>query len=824
MSDFVFSHLLKHVRNPASYLGCEWGAVRKTLTNEVVRWVLAFPDSYEIGMSHFGLQVLYHILNLSPYAVAERVFTPKPEMQELLVQHNLPLCSLETHTPLSNFDVVGFSLPYELGYTNALRMLRLGRIAILAAKRKEDAPIVIAGGHCTVNPVPLMKFFDAFAIGEGEELVLEINEAIRRAKREKLSRRDKLQSLAGINGVYVPIVHGEGRSLVSIRAKKIEDLDKVPSPLNLVVPLTETAHDRAVVEVARGCPHSCRFCQAGFISKPYRERSPELVLSTAIEIIKNTGYQDITFLSLSAGDYCGLLNLVSALSSYFGHHAVAVNLPSLRVDSLNEGVIKQIKAMRKTGFTIAPEAGTERLRTVINKNITEEEILATARKVFENGWELIKLYFMFGLPTEREEDLRGIAELVQKIRREGLKAGVNPRLNVGLSAFVPKPHTPFQWEAMLNEHKIGERLKFLKCVLTQPGVQVKWSLPFMSVLEGVFARGDERLTGVLLKAEEMGAAFDAWGDSLQKDIWERAFLDIGVSIEEIACRERGLDEPLPWDNISTGVEKEWLKRERARAFKGERTYGCGNFPCADACGACDWSAVPDFKKDTLKLEEKFDREKLFRESFLRYRIVYSKTGLAQFIGHLDTVRIFQRSLRRSGIKLQYTEGFHPKPKLSFGEALQVGVESLCESIDVWVHESQTVLDIHQRLKENLPQGFEVREVRGISDSVSSSDGSARGVVFRFEGLPQEKIADIRARIERFLKEEKFVVERESKKGVQKADLKEAVKSIQMLDEGALEVVLCKTSDGVKIRPTDFYENLFGQMPDGARIIKIAVLT
>lgn len=821
---FAFPELLKFVRNPASYLGCEWGALRKTPSADTVRWALAFPDSYEIGMSHFGLQIIYYILNCHPHSSAERVFTPKLDMQELLVKHQLPLCSLETHTPLRDFDVVGFSLSYELGYTNMLRMLKLGGIPILSAERGENAPLLIAGGHCTVNPAPLCKFFDAFAIGEGEEIVIEINELVYRGKRENAPRQEILGTLAKIEGMYVPSVHGEGCPSGAVRSRKIENLDRAPVPVRLVVPLTETAHDRAVVEVARGCPHACRFCQAGFICRPYRERSPRLVLNTAIELIKNTGYQDITLLSLSAGDYCALQSIIPALPAYFGRQAIAVNLPSLRVNSLNERLIQQIRAMRKTGFTIAPEAGTERLRSVINKNITEEEVIETARKVFENGWDLIKLYFMFGLPTEKEEDLRGIAELVRKIREEGRKAGVRPRLNVGLSAFVPKPHTPFQWEAMLTEKEIEERLSFLKRLLAQPGVQVKWSPPFMSLLEGAFARGDDRLADVLIEAEAMGAGFDAWGDSLRVDIWRDAFSKVGISIEEVACRPRQVDEPLPWDNIMTGVEKDWLKRERALAFQGERSYGCENSPCAEACGVCDRGVMPDFKKDDIEIPHNMGQEELARESFLRYRITYSKTGIARFVGHLDTMRLFQRSLRRSGIKLQYTEGFHPKPKMSFGEALPVGIESLCETFDIWVHESQPEDEIYRRLRENLTEGFEIKEVKRIEEGAPSSEGSIHGGVFRFENLGNGVISNISDGIKRFLKEEKFVIEMKSKKGVRGIDLKEAVKSIRITDDGALEIALGKTSSGATIRPTEAYEKLFGTLPERARIIKTAVLT
>jgi len=810
--------ILNQVRSPASYTGCEWGAVRDSPTKGGPRWVLAFPDDYKIGMSHLGIQILYHILNRRPQSSAERVFAPRRDMRELLEKTGTPLSSLETGTPLNKFDVIGFSLLYELGYSNVLHMLRLGGVPIRATDRTGKDPLVIAGGPCVTNPEPVAPFFDAFALGEGEDVALEINNSVNDAKRAGISRGALLDTLADIGGLYVPAVHNRSGN-AKIFARKIKDLDAAPFCVNPVVPSVEATHDRAVVEIARGCPHACRFCHAGYLGRPLRERKPATVWRLALEVLANSGYQDLTLLSLSAGDYTSLTQLVTALSAHFGKCGIAVNLPSLRAGSLTGEVVREIREMRKTGFTIAPEAGSARLRNVINKDITEEEVLKTARIIFENGWDLIKLYFMFGLPTETDEDLKEISRLVRAVRKEGLNAGRRPRINVSLSAFVPKSHTPFQWEAMLTESEINDRLEWLRGMLRIPGVSLKWSPPFMSVLEGAFARGDSRLAPVIERAARLGAEFDAWGEELKRDLWTRAFKEEGLTIADFASRRRAIDEALPWDHIGTGVLKAWLIEERERAMRGETTPGCGNAPCPDPCGACDREVEP-IRFDKSEIEAPTARPTEPRENYVRVRFVYSKTGPARFIGHLDTVRVFQRSLRRAGIMIQYTEGFHPKPRLSFGEALPVGVASLAEMLDVYVHKSERIEDISRRLNSSLPDGFKIVSAREISPALPSIEESARRIRYRFENA----VGGETVRVEReeaagrFSAAPHWWVEKINKAGAIQVDLKSVVTGIFILGEGAIEIEFAgKTGSGV--RPRAAYESVFGPLPDDACIIK-----
>ena len=818
------ARILDQVNSPASYLGCEWGAARKPRLDGIVRWALAFPDTYEIGMSHLGIQILYHVLNRNPDSAAERVFTPRLDMQTLLKKEGIPLCSLETQTPLNEFDVVGFSLLYELCYTNVLKMFELGRIPIRAADRGQGDPLVIAGGPCVTNPGPLTPFFDAFALGEGEEVVLDINGAVREVKAGAQSgaplREALLERLSKIEGVYVPAVHRRGSSDFEAHARKIVDLDNAPFPTHPVVPSIEATHDRAVVEIARGCPHACRFCHAGYLGRPHRERKPATVWKLACEILLNTGYQDLTLLSLSTGDYRCLPQLVAALSARFGCCGVSLNLPSLRADSLRAEVIEGIRGMRKTGVTIAPEAGSARLRAVINKDISEEEVLRTARLVFDNGWDLIKLYFMFGLPTETEHDLEEIGRLVRSIRKEGLRAGIKPRINVSLSAFVPKPHTPFQWEAMLDENEIQERLGTLRGILRIPGVNLKWSPPFMSVLEGLFARGDERLAPVIERAVSLGASFDAWGEGLKPQIWKRAFMEEQFDPKQFVSRHRNLDEPLPWSHIKTGVSIEWLANERERALRGEPTPGCEDSPCSDPCGACDREVEP-IRFDKTDFEPAPARSREPRENFVRLRLAYSKTGPARYLGHLDTMRELQRSLRRAEIDILYSEGFHPKPRLSFGDALPVGVESLCEMLDVRVHKSQPQGEIPDRLNKTLAPGLKITAAREIPPDAPSIEASIRSVGFRFETGGQGEPARMKREeiISRFNEAEDFWIEKESVQPSNKVDLKSVVRKIEISDSGAVEMEF--SVGKTKVKPRAAYEALFGPLPPGSRITKVA---
>ncbi|MFZ3253171.1 MAG: TIGR03960 family B12-binding radical SAM protein, partial [Syntrophales bacterium] len=485
MASMDWEDLLAHVEKPSRYLGTEINA-RHPGREAELHFALAFPDTYEVGMSHLGIQILYELLNGIPGLAAERCFAPWPDMEKLLRQQQLPLTSLESHRPLQAFDILGFSLQYELSYTNVLNMLELGGIPLLRIERQNTDPLVIAGGPGTFNPAPMEDFIDAFVIGEGEEVIGEIAATALKMKRMGASRADTLAALAEIAGLYVPAFYQAG---TRIRKRLVSDLNQWPLPTRPVVPLMKTIHDRITLEIARGCTRGCRFCQAGMVWRPVRERRQEEIEAMAAGLLCATGYDEISLLSLSSGDYSRIEPLLTTLMERYYEQRVALGLPSLRVETLTRSLIENIRRVRKTSFTLAPEAGTQRLRDLINKGNTAEELLHTTEQVFAAGWKAVKLYFMLGLPGEEKEDLEGIAELAYQVLRTGKQQN---QVTVSLSTFVPKPHTPFQWERQISRDETKEKQLFIKNSIRHRNINIKWHDSRMSLLEGIFARGDAR--------------------------------------------------------------------------------------------------------------------------------------------------------------------------------------------------------------------------------------------------------------------------------------------------------------------------------------------
>ena len=519
MNNNNFDELLLSAEKPSRYIGAEVNAVHKD--NADVRFLLAFPDTYEVGMSHLGLQILYSILNEIPYVAAERCFAPWPDREKQLREGKLPLTSLESLTPLADFDVIGFSLQYELSYTNVLNMLDLGGIPLARTERKDGHPLIIAGGPCCFNPAPLVDFIDAFVIGEGEEVVEEITATIRAGKKKSLSRNNLIEQLAKIPGIYVPAVHGKNQI---IKKRTITDLNLWAHPINPVVPLMQTIHDRIILEIARGCTRGCRFCQAGMLWRPYRERNTSLLMEMAEKTLQATGHEEISLLSLSSGDYSCLEPLVINLMNKYHSQRVAVALPSLRVESLTGTLMEEIKRTRKTSFTLAPEAGTDKMRLIINKGNTSEDLLSTVDKIFAAGWKSIKLYFMLGLPHEEQADLEGIVNLGHEALRAAKHRG---QITISLSTFVPKPHTPFQWERQISMEETHAKQDFIRQRIKNRNINVKWHDAKMSFLEGIFSRGDERIGALLETAFRKGCRFDGWSDLLRFDLWQEAIAGDG---------------------------------------------------------------------------------------------------------------------------------------------------------------------------------------------------------------------------------------------------------------------------------------------------------
>ena len=718
-----WEEILARVRRPSRYLGRELNTEAKIPFEEAsLRVCLVFPDLYEIGMSHIGLLILYLILREQEGYFVDRAYAPARDLEALLREEKVPLLSLTAKRPLKDFDLVGISYPYELCATNIVNILTLSGIPVLAKDRGEEDPLILGGGSAVANPEPVAPFYDALIIGEAEEAILEVAARVCAAKGARASRRELLEALSELPGLYVPSffepVYERGRFLgltplkpgyERIRRRVVPELDRVPYPYRPPVPWAEIAHDRLALEISRGCTRGCRFCQASSIYRPVRERSIKRLLSLAEEGLAATGWDEVSFLSLSAGDYSCLTELIVSFNRRFLPEKVAVSLPSLRVGSLNETIIEEIRRVRKTGFTLAPEAGTERLRRVINKDISEEALFETARTVFEAGWRHLKLYFMIGLPTETPEDLEGIVSLARRLSR--VKGRDGPQVNVSVSTFVPKPHTAFQWEEQIGLEETRARLSFLRERLKGRRLKFKWHKPEQSFLEGVFSRGDRRLSALVLLAHRYGARLDGWSDELRFEAWLSAARELGLDLEAY-LRARDLTEPLPWDHIDLGVKKEFLLKERERALLQEVSPDCRFARCLK-CGVCDFKEVKNRLTDDCEVPE-IRPPRRPREGRFTYRFVYQKRGFARFLSQLEVMRAFHRAVRRAGLPVAFSEGFHPLPKVSFAKALPVGVESLYEIGALELTKRLSPEEVKERLNEGLPPELSLKEVRLVA--------------------------------------------------------------------------------------------------------------
>lgn len=593
--------ILPMVQKPARYTGGEWGEIKKDKRDVDVRVAFCFPDTYEIGMSNVGMRILYGVMNQMERVWCERVFAPWGDMEAQMRQHTLPLWALESQDPVQDFDMIAFTIGYEMAYSNIVNMLDLAGVPIHARDRHNLKNIVFAGGVCAFNPEPLAEFIDFFSIGEGEDSTVEIVSLYQKAKNAGWSKEMFLQEVSKIQGVYVPSFyeheyHADG-TLKAVIAKQgtpgcitkriVENLDTAFFPTHMIVPSTEIVHDRANLEAFRGCIRGCRFCQAGFSCRPVRRKSPEVLYHQATEMLENSGNNEITLSSLSTSDYRSLKELTDILIPYCETNRVSLSVPSLRADNFSRELMEKLQTVRKSGLTFAPEAGTQRLRDVINKNLKEEEILSTCAQAFAGGWSNVKLYFMLGLPTETDEDVLGIADLVYKVIQVWRENATNKkrglRVHVATAYFVPKPHTPFQWEAQITPQEYLRRCKLLKEHFYSKSIEYDYHSPELSRLEAVFARGDRRLSAVIEEAVKNGAKLDGWDEYFRYDIWHDAFAKCGIPEEFYTTRGYGTDELLPWDMIDVGVSKKFLLRERERAYAFQVTPDCRH-GCA-GCGA-----------------------------------------------------------------------------------------------------------------------------------------------------------------------------------------------------------------------------------------------
>lgn len=590
------------VQKPGRYTGGELNSIVKDKSKIDIRYAFCFPDTYEIGMSHLGMKILYSLVNARDDAWCERVFAPDVDMEQIMRDNGIPLYALESGEAIKDFDLIGFTMQYELSYTNVLNMLDLAGLPVRSRDRKDLTPIVIAGGACVCNAEPMAEFFDITLPGDGEEVTNELIDLLKEYKAKGATKQEFLEAAAQIKGVYVPslyeVEYNDDCTVKSItpthgapekvEKRNVADLDKMFAPTEFVVPFLEVVHDRTTVEIFRGCIRGCRFCQAGFLNRPLREKSPEVVEAQCRSICEKTGYDEISLCSLSTSDYRGLEKLITDMLPWTVENKINISLPSLRADNFPKELMEQLNAVRRSGLTFAPEAGTQRLRDVINKNITEEEVLSTARQAFAGGWTAVKLYFMIGLPTETEDDIRGIADLAQAVvdefyHNENKPKGKGVNVSVSVASLVLKPFTPFQWEPQDRPDTLIEKQNFLiSCVKTRK-VSVSRHVPWTSFLEGVFARGDRRLCDVIETAWRKGCKFDSWEEHLDREKWMDSFAENGIDPFFYTARKRSFDEVLPWDHMDYGVTKKFLIKENEKAHRGETTASCRE-KCA-GCGA-----------------------------------------------------------------------------------------------------------------------------------------------------------------------------------------------------------------------------------------------
>jgi radical SAM family uncharacterized protein/radical SAM-linked protein len=890
LTEHPYASFLDKVEKPSRYVGGEHGEVVKEWDAATARMCLAFPDIYDIGMSHLGFRILYAILNRHEKLLAERAYMPWTDMEGELRSRGEPLRSLETWRPLSAFDVVGFSLQFELTFTNVLAVLELGGIPLRSEERGEDDPLVVAGGPTATHAEPLAPFIDAFVIGDGEEKTPELLLSWSALKKAGVPRRERLVTLARLGGIYVPSLYATrvepdtGMLVVDrplepgvplpVERAMIDRLDDHPFPATGPVASTETIFDRVSVEIARGCTEGCRFCQAGMIYRPVRERSPESIIATLQGAVRQGGYDEASLTCLSTADYSAIHPLVKAVSKELEKDKVSLSVSSLRAYGLDEDILDELRKVRASGLTFAPEAGTQRMRDVVNKNVTEEQLMLTAERVFSRGWSRMKLYFMIGLPTEEEEDVRGICQTGARAQSVGkrLQRGRGPEVTVSVSIHVPKPHTPFQWCAMDSRELVREKQGWLREEAREGRVKLRMHESESSWLEGVLSRGDRRLGDVIARAYANGARFDSWDERFDMEAWREAFEACGVD-PSMFLGTIPVSARLPWDHIDVGLEEGFLAREYKKAVANRLSPPCGKVAgmfvhhtnakdaladerrlvCYDCGVACDLSGMREERLVFLRslgADEARERveapvvpnrprkpPQIQQGTPMRIRLRYAKLGRAAYRGHLDLVRVLPRIFRRIGMPLYYSAGFHPKPEMTFGPALSLGIASLSEYVDVKLDASVPfdLTDLPARLDAVSELGLAFLDAAVLGDTDRRITRAIDEAVF-VAAIPHAELVErgmaelaaVRARIDERMKGE--LVVRRTVEGIgKKVDVGsylidvDAGAGAEVLERAGLAGRLFPIRMRLKItgsgaaKPSEVIEVLLGEMP--ARFVR-----